>query len=84
MLETAICKATIDARALNTTGASRYVGHSEHFLKKARRGLTDTPGPKFLKIGSRVIYLREDLDTWLDQAGPSIAALPKKQPSLTE
>ncbi len=71
------CNSKISARAFGTPGASRYINHSEHFLKKARRGGTETPGPKFLKIGTRVVYLREDLDAWLDQFRPGMEALPK-------
>ena len=80
-LQTAGCTPTIQPRALSTPDAGRYVGQSEGYLKKARRGLTDIPGPKFRKIGKRVVYLREDLDTWLDGFGPSIANLPKADDS---
>ena len=78
-IQTVNCNPSIEVRAFNTVDASRYAGHSEGYFKKARRGKTGTPGPKFRKIGKRVIYLREDLDEWLDQFGPSIATLPKKR-----
>lgn len=26
-----------------------------------------TPGPRFIKIGRSIRYLKEDLDLWLDQ-----------------
>ena len=56
------------ARGLKTKDAAVYVGFSEAFLKKARCGLTEAPGPRFKKIGSRVVYLREDLDAFLEQS----------------
>ena len=54
-------------RGLSTADASAYITFSESFLRKARIGLTDTPGPEFQRIGRKIIYLREDLDAFLDQ-----------------
>ncbi len=54
-------------RGLSTADAAHYISFSESFLRKARIGLTNTPGPKFKKIGKKVVYLREDLDTFLDE-----------------
>ena len=54
-------------RAFNTVDAAHYISFSESFLRKARIGLTNTPGPRFKKIGKKVVYLREDLDAFLDQ-----------------
>ena len=56
------------ARGLRPRDAAEYVGFSEAFLKKARCGLTEAPGPRFKKIGNRVVYLLEDLDAFLDQS----------------
>jgi len=56
------------ARGLRQRDAAEYIGFSEAFLKKARCGLTEVRGPKFKKIGSRVVYLLEDLDAFLDQS----------------
>ena len=56
------------ARGLRTRDAAEYIGFSQAFLRKARCGLTDITGPQYKKIGSRVVYLREDLDAFLDQA----------------
>ena len=56
--------------ALTETEAAVYVGMSRSFLAISRmEGNRDnrTPGPPFLKVGRRVIYLRDDLDTWLAQ-----------------
>jgi hypothetical protein len=55
------------SRGLNTAAAAHYIGFSAAFLRKARRLKTEINGPKFRRIGNRVIYLREDLDAWLDQ-----------------
>lgn len=55
------------ARGLRTRDAADYIGFSEAFLRKARRGETTVPGPIFKRIGRRVIYLREDLDVFLDE-----------------
>lgn len=57
----------MEARAFSTSEAAKYTSFSESWLRKARIGLTDTPGPRFRKIGKRVLYLREDLDAFLEQ-----------------
>ena len=54
------------ARGLNTPAAAHYIGFSESFMRKARRGKTQVEGPKYRRIGNRVVYLREDLDAFLD------------------
>ena len=54
-----------EPRGLNTAQAAAYLGLSESYLEKARVNLTDLPGPEFRKIGRRVIYLRESLDSYL-------------------
>lgn len=54
-------------RGLKTGPAADYIGFSEGFLRKARRFRTEIDGPKYRRIGNRVIYTREDLDAWLDQ-----------------
>lgn len=43
--------------------AARYLGVSGSTLAKWRMS---GRGPKFVKAGSRVIYDRVDLDTWLE------------------
>ncbi len=57
----------LSARGLNTGAAAHYIGFSEGFLRKARRGKTKVSGPNYRRIGNRVIYLREELDSFLDQ-----------------
>ena len=55
----------IQPRGLITAAAARYTGLSTSFLEKARLNLTKTPGPKYRRIGKRVVYLRDDLDAYL-------------------
>lgn len=57
------------ARGLGTTDAAAYTGLSVSFLEKARVNQTEIPGPKFKRFGRRVIYLRDDLDTYLESSG---------------
>ena len=55
----------ITPRGLSTVAAARYTGLSPSFLEKARIGKTKTAGPKFRKIGKRILYLRDDLNRYL-------------------
>lgn len=52
-------------RGLKDRAASQYLGVSRSFLQKCR--CTGEVGPKFIRVGRAVIYLKEDLDAWLDQ-----------------
>ncbi len=73
-------------RGYSTGEAAIYIGRSVSWLRKKRlRGADDLgdPGPRYLKTaGGAAIYLREDLDAWLDsldertagRPAPSIAA----------
>ncbi len=55
----------IEPRGLSTHAAARYTGLSASFLEKARINQTKTAGPRFRKIGKRVVYLRDELDLFL-------------------
>ena len=55
-----------EIRGLSTALAARYLGLSESFLEKARTNQTKLEGPKATKIGTRVVYLKENLDLFLD------------------
>lgn len=47
---------------MNTRQMAEYTGMSESWLEKARlRG----GGPKFCRVGSKILYDREDADLWL-------------------
>lgn len=50
------------AQFMKTDEAAAYLGVSNSLLEKLRvRG----DGPAYAKVGARVIYLREDLDTFI-------------------
>ena len=49
----------------NTKAAARYIGMSPSWLRKARMGIGG-PGPKFKKVGRRVIYTIDSLKEFLD------------------
>ncbi len=57
-------------RGFTTREAGEYIGRSASWLRKKRlRGNEDPgdPGPRYLKPESgSAIYLKEDLDNWLD------------------
>ena len=58
-------------RGFTTREAGEYIGRSPSWLRKKRLRGNDDPGdagPRYLKTnGGSAIYLREDLDAWLDQ-----------------
>jgi excisionase family DNA binding protein len=51
-------------KKLGTAGAADYLGLGKSTLDKAR---VHGGGPKFIKIGKRVLYDPDDLDAWLAQ-----------------
>ena len=61
--------ATIVPRALDTRQAAEYLGVSSISL---RQGRCDGPRqgrmlpPPYCKIGRKIVYLRDDLDRWLE------------------
>ncbi len=59
-----------DNNAFNEIEAASYIGMSRSFLAISRMdGDRDgrTPGPPYVKVGRRVIYLKDDLDAWLSE-----------------
>ncbi len=55
-------------RLLTEKQAAPYIGMSRSFLRQSRmngKRQNRTPGPLFLKIGRKVLYLVDDLDAWL-------------------
>ena len=57
-------------RGFSEAEAATYIGMSRSFLRQARMDgerFNRTPGPPFSKIGRKVLYLRDDLDTWLEE-----------------
>ena len=61
-----VSETQIEPRGLNTASAARYLGLSTSFLEKARINQTTTPGPKFRRKGKRILYLRNELDQYLE------------------
>lgn len=51
--------------ALNTEEAAAYVGLSPSWMAKLR--VFGSPIP-FRKLGRRVVYLKSDLDAWLEKS----------------
>jgi len=50
--------------------AANYICMSRSFLSQDRVNGTlvnRTPGPNYIKIGRSIRYLKDDLDSWLDQ-----------------
>lgn len=73
-------------RALNDREAAAYLGMSVSFLRQDRlNGHREgrTPGPRWIKIGRSVRYLREDLDEWLEQLKAAKASVTSTHQDLT-
>jgi len=55
-------------RALSEIEAATYIKMSRSYLRQDRmNGIRHnrTPGPRFVRIGRRIRYLKDDLDQWL-------------------
>lgn len=62
-------------RYLRTPEASRFVGLSIRTLEKHRIYGT---GPRYSKLGGRVVYRVEDLQAWVDSASKASTSDPGK------
>lgn len=59
----------INKRAYTEQETSNYIGMSRSFLRQARmegHRHNRTEAPPFIKIGRSIRYLKDDLDSWLD------------------
>ncbi len=59
----------IPRRGLSEAEAANYIGMSRSFLRQARmdgKRLNRTPGPPFTNVGRKILYLKDDLDGWLE------------------
>ena len=59
----------IESRGWSEKLAAKYIGVSVSFLQKDRMNgalPNRTIGPRHIKVGKRVIYLKEELDNWLN------------------
>lgn len=55
-------------RCLTEKDAAPYVGMSRSFLRQSRMTggrRNRTPGPPYIKVGRKILYLIADLDAWL-------------------
>ena len=60
----------VQSRAFSEKEAAQYIGMSLSYLRKDRMdGILPgrLPGPRWAKLGKRVLYLRDDLDVWLER-----------------
>lgn len=71
--------AGLPPRYLRTPEASRFVGLSIQTLEKHRMYGT---GPRYSKIGGRVIYRVDDLQTWVNNAAKTSTSDPGKMVAL--
>lgn len=55
-------------RALSEREAAAYSNLSTSFLRQKRMRDAEAPKPPFCKIGRKVVYLRDDLDRFLEQS----------------
>jgi len=56
-------------RAMSEIEAAQYISMSRSFLRQDRmNGIRHnrTPGPRYVRIGRRIRYLKDDLDAWLE------------------
>lgn len=57
-------------RGLSESEAAEYIGMSRSFLRQARMDghrQNRTPGPPYTQIGRKILYLKDDLDSWLER-----------------
>jgi len=56
-------------RAMSEAQAAHYINMSRSYLRQDRmNGIRHnrTPGPRYVRIGRRIRYLKDDLDAWLE------------------
>lgn len=58
---------------LSSEQAAEYLGYAEYTLRSSRSTgkLSGLDTPKFIKLGSRVRYKKDDLDSWIKDASSS-------------
>lgn len=61
---------SLESNVLNEKDAAKYIGMSVSYLQKDRMNgaiANRTPGPKWIKIGKRVLYSKQALSEWLEE-----------------
>ena len=59
----------MEKKVFKESEAANYICMSRSFLSQDRMNgalKNRTPGPKYMKIGRSIRYLKDDLDSWLD------------------
>lgn len=59
----------VEKNVFKEVEAASYICMSRSFLSQDRMNgalKNRTPGPKYIKIGRSIRYLKDDLDSWLD------------------
>ena len=62
---------------LNTKDAAEHCGVSQSYLIKLR---TEGGGPHYFKLGARVVYDVDDLDSWLETKKRASTGVPVLRP----
>ena len=62
-----------DSPLLTEAQAARYLGVCSAFLHRRRVRGNMLSGPPWIKVGSKVAYLRNDLDAWLRSQRHTVA-----------
>lgn len=69
-------EAPITPRGMSEEDAARYIGVARISLRQGRcegRRENRMPPPPYIKLGRKVIYLKDDLDRWLEMYRVALA-----------
>ncbi len=69
-------EAPITPRGMSEEDAARYIGDARISLRHGRcegRREHRMPPPPYIKLGRKVIYLKDDLDRWLEMYRVALA-----------
>jgi hypothetical protein len=53
-------------RALNEAAASEYTDIARPTLRQGRMGIAKCPTPPYVRLGRKIVYLKDDLDRFLE------------------
>lgn len=71
-------EAPITPRGMSEEDAARYIGVARISLRQGRcegRRENRMPPPPYIKLGRKVIYLKDDLDRWLEMYRVALAVV---------
>ena len=66
---------------LNVRQAADFIGISKSSLDKQR---LSGKGPRYLRVGSRILYRRDDIDAWLSRFEQSSTAENQRAPITSD